>query len=59
MSSKIKPTTWVIIGYFIAMIIVFLGIWKWAPIWKSVLLGLWAVVSWFVGYLTAYKRYKE
>lgn len=59
MSSKIKPTTWVIIGYFIAMIIVFLCIWKWAPVWKSVLLGLWAVVSWFAGYLTAYKRYKE
>lgn len=55
--KSIKPTTWVIIGYFIAMVIVFLCIWKWAPIWQSVLLGIWALVSWVVGFLTARERY--
>lgn len=57
--NRIKPTTWVILGYFLIFIVAMAFVWKYQPMWKSILIGLWAIVSWVVGFITAWRRYKS
>lgn len=52
-----KFSTWVIIGlmiYVLVMVIVLAFVWKYNPIWMSLLLGLYALVSFVAGIALAY-----
>ena len=52
-----KFSTWVIVGlivYVLVMVIVLAFVWKYNPIWMSLLLGLYALVSFVAGIALAY-----
>ena len=52
-----KFSTWVVLGliiYVMVMVIVLAFVWKYNPIWMSLLLGLYALVSFVVGIALAY-----
>lgn len=52
-----KFSTWVIIGlmiYVLVMVIVLAFVWKYNPVWMSLLLGLYALVSFVAGIALAY-----
>lgn len=52
-----KFSTWVIVGlivYVLVMVIVLAFVWKYNPIWMSILLGLYALVSFVAGIALAY-----
>lgn len=52
-----KFSTWVVLGliiYVMVMIIVLAFVWKYNPIWMSLLLGLYALVSFVAGIALAY-----
>lgn len=59
MKKLIKsPYFWLII-YLIAMFIVIAFLWKYLPIWESLLLILWSTCSLVAGYLVARFLYKH
>lgn len=46
--------------YFLVMVIILAFLWKYLPIWESLLLGIWAIVSFLAGYIAkAIKKSKE
>lgn len=52
-----KFSTWVVLGliiYVMVMVIVLAFVWKYNPIWMSLLLGLYALVSFVAGIALAY-----
>ena len=52
-----KFSTWVVLGliiYLVVMAIVLAFVWKYNPIWMSLLLGLYALVSFIAGIAMSY-----
>ena len=52
-----KFSTWVVLGliiYVMVMVIVLAFVWKYNPIWMSLLLGLYSLVSFVAGIALAY-----
>lgn len=52
-----KFSTWVVIGlliYVLVMVVVLAFVWKYNPIWMSLLLGLYALVSFVAGMALSY-----
>lgn len=48
----------ILIAYFGALFVILAFLWKYLPIWESVLLGIWAIASLLAGYFTAWLRFK-
>ena len=40
--------------YLLVMVIILAFLWKYLPMWESILLGVWALVSFAAGYLTLF-----
>lgn len=56
-----KFSTWIVIGlliYILVMVIVLAFVWKYNPIWMSLLLGLYALVSFIAGMALSYVAIK-
>lgn len=52
-----KFSTWVVIGlliYILVMVVVLAFVWKYNPMWMSLLLGLYALVSFVAGMALSY-----
>lgn len=54
-----KKTHFLLLLYFIINFVVVAFIWKYLPLWKSLLLILWVVASAAYGYMVAYYKNKE
>lgn len=54
-----KKTHFLLLLYFIINFVVVAFIWKYLPLWKSLLLILWVVASAAYGYMVAYYKSKE
>ena len=48
-----KAKTLVLI-YILVMVVILAFLWKYLPMWESLLLGAWALVSFVSGYITSY-----
>lgn len=55
---KLTKVEWILISYFIINFIVMAFIWKYIPIWQSLLMIVWVIVSTMSGYILAYIKYK-
>ena len=55
---KLTKVEWVLISYFIVNFIVMALIWKYIPLWQSLLMIVWVIVSTMSGYILAYIKYK-
>lgn len=55
---KLTKVEWILISYFIVNFIVMAFIWKYIPIWQSLLMIVWVIVSTMSGYILAYIKYK-
>lgn len=55
---KLTKVEWVLISYFIVNFIVMAFIWKYIPLWQSLLMIVWVIVSTMSGYILAYIKYK-
>ena len=56
-----KFSTWVVIGlliYVLVMVVVLAFVWKYNPMWMSLLLGLYALVSFAAGMALSYVAIK-
>ena len=51
--KKSNIVKWSLIGYLISLVIILAFLWKYLPIWESILLGLWATCSLVAGFLIA------
>lgn len=54
---KLSKIQWVLISYFLVNFIIITFLWKYIPIWESVLLAIWVILSILAGYISAYLRY--
>lgn len=54
---KLSKIQWVLISYFLVNFIIIAFLWKYIPIWESVLLAIWVILSVVAGYISAYLRY--
>lgn len=54
---KLSKIQWVLISYFLVNFIIIAFLWKYIPIWESVLLAIWVILSVIAGYISAYLRY--
>lgn len=55
---KLTKIEWILISYFIVNFIVMAFIWKYIPLWQSLLMIVWVIVSTMSGYILAYIKYK-
>lgn len=55
---KLTKVEWMLISYFIVNFIVMAFIWKYIPLWQSLLMIVWVIVSTMSGYILAYIKYK-
>jgi len=55
---KLTKVEWILISYFIVNFIVMAFIWKYIPLWQSLLMIVWVIVSTISGYILAYIKYK-
>lgn len=55
---KLTKVEWILISYFIVNLIVMAFIWKYIPLWQSLLMIVWVIVSTMSGYILAYIKYK-
>lgn len=55
---KLTKVEWILISYFIVNFIVMAFIWKYIPLWQSLLMIVWVIVSTMSGYILAYIKYK-
>ena len=44
----------IVLVYLLVMVIILAFLWKYLPMWESLLLGAWALVSFAAGYITSY-----
>lgn len=51
---KLSKIQWVLISYFLVNFIIIAFLWKYIPIWESVLLAIWVILSVVAGYISAY-----
>ena len=56
---KLSKIQWVLISYFLVNFIIIAFLWKYIPIWESVLLAIWVILSVVAGYISAYLRYNN
>lgn len=54
---KLSKIQWVLISYFLVNFIIIAFLWKYIPIWESVLLAIWVILSVVAGYISAYLIY--
>lgn len=54
---KLSKIQWVLVSYFLVNFIIIAFLWKYIPIWESVLLAIWVILSVVAGYISAYFRY--
>lgn len=54
---KLSKIQWVLISYFLVNFIIIAFLWEYIPIWESVLLAIWVILSVVAGYISAYLRY--
>lgn len=57
--KKLTKIQWVLVSYFAANFIVIAFLWKYIPMWQSILLAVWVILSVAAGYLSAKYVYKD